>query len=231
MITWAQWGLQDGISPVIEEFAFFHDFTIIVLSFITVFVFFIIVKALMNSHIRITLLEGQLIECIWTLIPAIVLVQVAIPSLILLYMLDERFRTQITLKVIGHQWYWSYEYRDLWRDTPSISFDSYMIPQSSMEDSGLRLLDTDNRVTLPYGVSLRIIIRSRDVLHSWTIPSLGVKVDACPGRLNQLNFLSYRPGIFFGQCSEICGANHRFIPICLEMISPVDFFWWAGSGK
>lgn len=212
-----------------EEFIFFHDFTLIVLTFITTLVFWIICKTLINSFIRISLLEGQVIECVWTLVPAVVLIQVAIPSLILLYLLDERFNSQITLKVIGRQWYWSYEYTDFWREHPSIEFDSYMIPVNDIEPGNISLLDVDNRTTLPYNLNVRILVRSRDVLHSWTVPALGVKVDACPGRLNQLSFLSYRPGIFYGQCSEICGANHRFIPICVEFVSPVDYFWWVYS--
>lgn len=234
MITWAQWGLQDAISPVMEEFIFFHDFTLIVLSFITVFVIFIIIKTLFNKLLRLNLLEGQIIECIWTLLPAVVLVQVAVPSLILLYILDEAYRSQVSLKVIGHQWFWSYEYSDHWRDTPMVEFDSYIIggeprvpgcdyPHASI----FRLLDVDNRTTLPFRVSIRIVVRSADVLHSWTVPSLGVKVDAAPGRLNQLNFLRYRPGLYFGQCSEICGANHRFMPIRVEFIAPLDYFWWV----
>jgi len=227
IITWSQWGLQDAVSPVIEEFIFFHDFTLIVLTFITTLVFWVICKRLVNSYMSMSLLEGQVIECVWTLVPAVVLIQVAIPSLILLYLLDETFNTQITIKVIGSQWYWSYEYTDFWGKHPSLEFDSYMLPIREMGPRGIRLLDVDNRTTLPYGLNVRMLVRSSDVLHRWTVPSLGVKVDACPGRLNQLNFMRYRPGIFYGQCSEICGANHRFIPICLEFISPTDYFWWV----
>ena len=105
-----------------------------------------------------------------------------------------------------------------------MEFDSYIVPLSDIKCDGISLLDVDNRTTLPYGLNVRILVRSRDVLHSWTVPALGVKVDACPGRLNQLNFLRYRPGVFYGQCSEICGANHSFMPICLEFVSPVDYF-------
>lgn len=227
MITWAQWGIQDALSPVIEEFLFFHDFAFIVLSFITAFVSYVIVNSLISTHIALNILEGQIIECIWTLVPAIVLIQVAIPSLILLYILDEGYNAQLTLKVIGHQWYWRYEYTELWGDKPRVDFDSYMIPEANLPSNGLRLLDVDNRTTLPYNVTIRILVSSSDVLHSWAIPRLGVKADASPGRLNQLNFIRYRPGLYFGQCSEICGANHRFIPIRVEFISPIDYFWWS----
>ena len=226
MISWCQWGLQDALSPVIEEFIFFHDFTLIILTFITTFVFLVICESLTNSYVCISLLEGQLIECIWTLVPAVVLIQIAIPSLILLYLLDESFRNQLTLKVTGNQWYWSYEYSDMWLNHPVLEFDSYILNMDSLEDRRFRLLDVDNRTTLPMGLSIRVLVTSSDVLHSWALPSLGVKVDACPGRLNQLNFIRYRPGLFYGQCSEICGANHRFMPICVEFLNFQDYFFW-----
>ena len=226
MRTWNQWAFQDALSAVIEEFLFFNDFSLIILSFITTFVFIIILKTLGNKFIRLNLLEGQLIECIWTLIPAIILIQVAIPSLTLLYLLDETLKTQISIKVIGHQWYWSYEFSDLWRNSYSFNFDSYI----QLERTGnIRLLDVDNRVTLPFNVSTRVLVRSADVLHSWAIPPLGIKIDASPGRLNQVHFIRYRPGVFFGQCSEICGANHRFIPITIEFILSKDFWWWVSN--
>lgn len=231
MITWTQWRLQDALSPVIEEFIFFNDFTITILIFITTFVVYVLYITMLNPFIHITLLEGQIIECVWTLVPAIVLVQIAVPSLTLLYILDESSNSQITLKAIAHQWYWSYEYTDIWGGSPLILFDSYITPLTEMTKKTYRLLDTDNRVTLPFNTSIRILVTSADVLHSWTIPSIGVKVDASPGRLNQLNFISYRPGLFYGQCSEICGANHRFMPISVEFISPLDFFWWSVSEK
>lgn len=156
------------------------------------------------------------------------LFQIGVPSLTLLYIVDETTVTsQISLKAIGHQWYWSYEYRDRWSDTPPVAYDSYMTPASELNRRGTRLLEVDNRTPLPYNVVVRAIVTSADVLHSWALPSLGVKVDACPGRLNQQSFIGYRPGVYYGQCSEICGSNHRFIPIVIEFISPGDYFWWA----
>ena len=212
-----------------EELIFLHDFINIILVFIISFVGFIILIILLNSFINKNLLESQIIECIWTIIPAIILVQIAIPSLLLLYILDEAIDSCLTLKVLGHQWYWSYEYTDFWSlpNNIQIEFDSYIIPSNEIEDNIFRLLDVDNRTILPYNIHVRILISSADVLHAWTVPSLGVKADAVPGRLNQLKFISQRAGLFYGQCSEICGANHRFIPISLEIILPNNFLNWS----
>lgn len=183
---------------------------------------------LFNKYININLLERQMIECVWTIIPAVILIQIAIPSLILLYILDESIDSSITIKVIGHQWYWSYEYTDFWSisNNNQIEFDSYIIPSNELEENMFRLLDVDNRTIIPYNINIRMLISSADVLHSWTIPSLGVKADAIPGRLNQLKFISQRPGIFFGQCSEICGANHSFMPIVVEIVNIKNFLNW-----
>ncbi len=225
MRYWGQWGFQDAVSPIIEEFIDFHDFAIILVLFITIIVFWVILSTSLNQVICFSLIEGQIIEWIWTLIPALVLIQIAVPSLILLYLLDEFFQCHITVKSVGHQWYWSYEYRDEWNNGPAIEFDSYMDLRGNNEI--IRLLDVDNRLTLPFELRIRIVVTSMDVLHSWTVPTLGVKADATPGRLNQINLISYRPGVYYGQCSEICGANHSFMPICVEFISMDDYFWWV----
>lgn len=231
MATWAQFGLQDGASPVMEEFIFFHDFTLIVLTFIISFVFYLIGGLMVNPWVNRGLLEGQILERIWTVIPAVILMQVAVPSLLLLYMLDETVSCRLTLKAVGHQWYWRYEYSDFWSPAlgKGVEFDSYIVPTNELEPGIVRLLDVDNRVVLPFGTHTRVLVRAADVLHSWTVPVLGVKADACPGRLNQIKFISYRPGVFYGQCSEICGANHRFIPIVVELVRSNDFLSWVGT--
>jgi len=199
-----------------------------ILIFIISFVGYIIVRIVWNSYISINLLERQIIECIWTIIPAVILIQIAMPSLLLLYMLDESIDSTLTLKVLGHQWYWRYEYTDFWSvsNTTQVEFDSYIVPSNELESSIFRLLDVDNRTIVPFNVHIRILITSADVLHAWTVPSLGVKADAVPGRLNQVKFIGQRPGVFFGQCSEICGANHRFIPIVMEIIGTASFLNW-----
>jgi len=219
MATWSNLGLQDRASPLIEQLNFFHDHTLLILIIITILVGYLIFILFFNKFTNRFLLHGQTIEIIWTILPAIVLIFIALPSLRILYLLDEINSPAITLKTIGHQWYWSYEYSDFL----NLEFDSYIVPTNELETNGFRLLDVDNRIVLPINTQIRILVTAADVLHSWTVPALGVKVDGTPGRLNQTNFLINRPGLFFGQCSEICGANHRFIPIVLES-SPTNYF-------
>nr|AWD29574.1 cytochrome c oxidase subunit II [Anopheles gambiae]AWD29639.1 cytochrome c oxidase subunit II [Anopheles gambiae]AWD29678.1 cytochrome c oxidase subunit II [Anopheles gambiae] len=225
MATWANLGLQDSSSPLMEQLNFFHDHTLLILTMITILVGYIMGMLSFNKFTNRFLLHGQTIEIIWTVLPAIILMFIAFPSLRLLYLMDEINTPSITLKSIGHQWYWSYEYSDFL----NLEFDSYMMPTNELETNGFRLLDVDNRVVLPMNNQIRILVTATDVLHSWTVPSLGVKVDATPGRLNQLNFLINRPGLFFGQCSEICGANHSFMPIVIESIPMNYFIKWITS--
>lgn len=219
MSTWSNIELQDAISPLIEQLIFFHDHTLIILVIITIIVGYIIISLTQNNLINRYLLEGQIIELIWTILPALTLIFIALPSLKLLYLIDEVNRPSITIKSIGHQWFWSYEYSDF----KNLEFDSYI---KSYEISQFRLLDVDNRVILPFLTQIRILTCSYDVIHSWTIPRLGVKVDSLPGRLNQAAFILSRPGLIFGQCSEICGSNHRFIPISIERIRIINFIKW-----
>nr|YP_009330380.1 cytochrome c oxidase subunit II [Eurema blanda]ANN44646.1 cytochrome c oxidase subunit 2 [Eurema blanda] len=224
MATWSNFNLQNSASPLMEQMIFFHDHTLMILMMITILVMYLMMNLFFNKFINRFLLEGQMIELIWTIIPAITLIFIALPSLRLLYLIDELNNPLITLKSIGHQWYWSYEYTDF----NNIEFDSYMINDSNSLNN-FRLLDVDNRVILPMNNQIRILVTATDVIHSWTIPALGVKVDANPGRLNQTNFFLNRPGIFFGQCSEICGANHSFMPIVIESISMTNFIHWINN--
>nr|YP_010147612.1 cytochrome c oxidase subunit II [Epiphragma mediale]QQV67798.1 cytochrome c oxidase subunit 2 [Epiphragma mediale] len=225
MATWANLNLQNSASPIMEQLTFFHDHTLLIVTMITILVGYIMFMLFFNKFTNRYLLSGQTIEIIWTILPAIVLIFIALPSLRLLYLMDEINNPSITLKTIGHQWYWSYEYSDFL----NIEFDSYMIPTNEMSLDGFRLLDVDNRIILPFNTQIRILVSATDVLHSWTIPALGVKVDASPGRLNQTNFLINRPGLFFGQCSEICGANHSFMPIVIESIPSNYFIKWISK--
>nr|AHA03587.1 cytochrome c oxidase subunit II [Athyma selenophora] len=224
MATWSNLNYQNSASPLMEQIIFFHDHTLIILIMITVLVSYLMISLFFNKYINRFLLEEQMIELIWTILPAITLIFIALPSLRLLYLLDELNNPLITLKSIGHQWYWSYEYSDF----NNVEFDSYMI-QSTDNLSNFRLLDVDNRIVLPMNNQIRILITATDVIHSWTIPSLSVKVDANPGRLNQTSFFINRPGIFYGQCSEICGANHSFMPIVIESISIKNFINWINN--
>uniref|UniRef100_UPI0030E392AD cytochrome c oxidase subunit II n=1 Tax=Henricia sanguinolenta TaxID=72675 RepID=UPI0030E392AD len=223
MANWTQLGLQDASSPIMEELIYFHDYTLIVLTLITTIVFYGLASLVFSTNTNRFFLEGQNLETIWTIIPAIILVFIALPSLQLLYLMDEVNTPFLTLKAIGHQWYWSYEYAD-YRE---LEFDSYMIPTDELNNGEPRLLNVDNRVILPSQTPIRVLVSSSDVLHSWTVPSLGIKMDAVPGRLNQVNFFLSRCGVFYGQCSEICGANHSFMPIVVESTNFNNFENWV----
>lgn len=201
---------------------FFHDHSILVLVLITLLISYIIISLLLSKQSNNYLLSGQFIEIIWTILPAIILLFIAFPSLRILYLLDEINKPLITLKTIGHQWYWRYEYSNF----NNIEFDSYIKNTNDINNNNFRLLETDNNIIIPFNFQTRLLVTAADVLHSWTIPSLGVKIDATPGRINQTNFLINRSRIFFGQCSEICGANHSFMPIKLEASSLIYFLKW-----
>uniref|UniRef100_UPI0031F435AF cytochrome c oxidase subunit II n=1 Tax=Yangiella montana TaxID=3141511 RepID=UPI0031F435AF len=223
MATWSNISFQDANSPTMEQLTFFHDHTMMLLTAIMITITYILVSMMTSKITNRFLLHGQTIELIWTVMPALVLMFIALPSLRILYMMDEMMKPAMTVKTIGHQWYWSYEYTDF----KNIEFDSYM--KSSYESSDYRLLDVDNRVVLPMNTPIRVIATSADVIHSWAVPSLGIKVDATPGRLNQAFMLIKRPGIMFGQCSEICGANHSFMPITIESVPMKNFLMWLNS--
>nr|YP_011013755.1 cytochrome c oxidase subunit II [Bittacus lii]WPY71123.1 cytochrome c oxidase subunit II [Bittacus lii] len=225
MSTWGNLGLQNSASPLMEQLTFFHNHTMLIVIMITILVGYLMGTLFFNTLTHRYLLENQGIEVIWTILPAITLIFIALPSLRLLYLLDEVSDPSITLKTIGHQWYWSYEYSDF----INLEFDSYMIPTNELETSGFRLLDVDNRIILPMNTQIRILVTAADVLHSWTVPALGIKVDGTPGRLNQTSFLINRPGLFYGQCSEICGANHSFMPIVIESVPTNIFIKWISA--
>nr|QKE61481.1 cytochrome oxidase subunit II [Dipseliopoda sp. AJB-2020] len=225
MTTWLCLNLQDSSSSLMEQLIMFHDHSLMIIIMITIFIMYIMLNLFFNKFNNRLLHHGQFIESILTIIPSNILLFIAMPSLRLLYLLDEIINPSITLKAIGNQWYWKYEYSDF----KNIEFDSYMIPQNSTNLHDFRLLDVDNRIILPMNSKIRLLVTSMDVIHSWTIPSLGMKIDGTPGRLNQINFSINRPGLFFGQCSEICGANHSFMPIVIESIMPNFFIKWINN--
>nr|AIW80692.1 cytochrome oxidase subunit II [Cheirogaleus crossleyi] len=217
-----QLGFQDAASPIMEELIYFHDHTLMIVFLISSLVLYIISLMLTTELTHTNTMDAQEVETVWTILPAVILILIALPSLRILYMMDEITTPSLTLKTMGHQWYWSYEYTDY----ENLCFDSYMTPSSDLKPGELRLLEVDNRVVLPTEMSIRMLISSEDVLHSWTVPSLGVKTDAIPGRLNQATLMTSRPGIYYGQCSEICGANHSFMPIVLELVPLKHFEEW-----
>nr|QVJ97786.1 cytochrome c oxidase subunit II [Macrophya dolichogaster] len=225
MTTWTNFSLQDANSPMMEQLMFFHDHAMTVLILIISSILYLMMSMMFNKFINKNLLNQQNIEMIWTISPTFLLIFIALPSIHLLYLTDEMNYPLLTIKAIGHQWYWSYEYTDF----KNIEFDSYMIKKNNLKINSFRLLDVDNNMILPLNTQMRILTSSTDVIHSWTIPSLGKKIDAIPGRLNQISLMIKRPGLFFGQCSEICGANHSFMPIVIESIPMIFFLKWINS--
>jgi cytochrome c oxidase subunit 2 len=214
MIFWGQYSLQDALSVTIEQIIYFHDYLMIVIILIIVVVAYFIVFVLSLKTYAASVVADHLVETLWTLLPIVVLIFLVYPSIYLLYLIDE-IRTEFlcTLKVIGHQWYWSYKIEGLL----NLDIDSYIT-----RDRVVRLIDVDNRIVVPSQEYIRALITSRDVLHSWALPSLGVKIDAVPGRLNQFIFIVIINAIVHGQCREICGVNHSFIPIVLEAVNLTD---------
>nr|QDP18019.1 cytochrome c oxidase subunit 2 [Sphenacris crassicornis] len=225
MATWSQISLQDSASPLMEQLSFFHDHTMMILIMITMIVSYSLSYIMFINLKNRNMLHGHLIETMWTMMPAFTLIFIALPSLRLLYMLDDSNDAMITIKTIGRQWYWSYEYSDF----INVEFDTYIHPEKELNQDSFRLLDVDNRTIVPMNSEVRMLTSASDVLHSWTMPALGIKVDAMPGRLNQGTFMMNRPGLYFGQCSEICGAKHSFMPIVLESTSVNLFIKWLSK--
>lgn len=247
-----QLGFQTPATNVMEGIIYFHDDLFVFLILILFFVFYVfgVCITLFSEEnmkgISFKLVHASTLEIIWTIIPAVILIIIAIPSFSLLYSIDEIIEPLYTIKVIGHQWYWSYELVESegfiqilnelssndnieFTSIASEAFDSYMVPASESENHSLyyQYLTVDNHLFIPTEVSSRILVSSADVLHSWAVPSLGVKIDACPGRLNQTSLFIKRQGLYYGQCSEICGVNHGFMPIVVNAVSVNSFIGWV----
>lgn len=229
------WGIyfQDCATPQMEALIELHDHIMFYLFIILLAVSWIILSLILNfvnNKLLISnkyLNHGTLIELIWTITPALILILIAFPSFKLLYLMDEVTDPSMSILAEGHQWYWSYQYPDfLNNDNEFIEFDSYLIPESDLENGALRMLEVDNRVILPELTHVRFIVNSLDVIHSFACPSLGIKCDAYPGRLNQFSILINRKGTFYGQCSEICGILHSSMPIVIESVSLEKFLSW-----
>jgi len=233
-IPW-QIGFQDPATPIIIGIIHFHNHLIFFLVVIGTFVFWLLYRVLVLFKGTDTNAQASKfthstpLEVVWTITPAVLLLFIAGPSFALLYSIDEVVAPNISLKVIGHQWYWSYEYGDFINTNTGkgIIFDSYIVAEDDLSLGGLRLLEVDHRVKLPTNQHIRLLVSSADVLHSWAVPSLGIKIDACPGRLNQVSLYILRQGVFYGQCSEICGVNHGFIPIVVESVDKETYINWV----
>lgn len=227
-----QLGLRGAATPIMERVSSFHTFLMWIITLITIFVLGLLVYVCVKFKEEANPTPSRrthhaTLEIAWTAIPVLILVIMAIPSFKLLYFNDVVPDTEMTVKAIGRQWYWSYEYPD----HGNFTFDAYMLAEDELEEGQLRLLETDNRVYLPAATNVRIQTTASDVLHSWAMPSAGVKIDAVPGRLNEtwVNFTN--PGTYYGQCSEICGVNHGYMPITIEVLPKDEFDAWVATAQ
>ncbi|MAS86991.1 MAG: cytochrome c oxidase subunit II [Micavibrio sp.] len=224
------WGmdLQTSFSPVKERMHDFHTMLLYIITAIVLFVLFLLLYVIFRFNKKANptpskFTHNTLIEVVWTAIPVIILMVIAVPSFKLLFYGDRTPDPEMTLKVTGYQWYWGYEYPDF----GDISFSSYMIPDDEIKEGQLRLLETDKAVVLPIETNIQILVTAADVLHSFAMPAFGVKTDAVPGRLNETWTYIEKEGTYYGQCSEICGTNHAFMPIMIKAVSKEDFAAWV----
>lgn len=220
--------LQDSATPTQEGIYELYDhimfYLILILGIVSYILLIIIKDFTKNKFSHKYLRHGQTLEIIWTIFPSLILLLIAFPSFILLYLSDEVLTPAMTIKVIGLQWYWKYEYSDFVNYTgETLEFESYIIPDDMLEEGNLRLLDTDSSLVLPVDTHIRFIVTANDVIHSFAVPSLGIKIDATPGRLNQVSTLIQRTGVFYGQCSELCGVNHALMPIKIKCVNIENF--------
>ncbi|MDG1436834.1 MAG: cytochrome c oxidase subunit II [Rickettsiaceae bacterium] len=230
-VPW-QLDFQEAASPVMAEIHQFHNFLLILSAAIVLFVIFLIAYVLIRFNAKSNPIPSKFthntaIEVIWTVIPIIILVIIAIPSFRILKMAEHTPQADMTIKVVGSQWYWTYSYPD----HENIEFDSYMIQTDDLKPGQLRLLEVDNRIVVPEGATIKFLITAADVIHSFAVPALGIKTDAVPGRTNEAWTRIDKKGVYYGQCSELCGVNHGFMPIAIEVVSKKDFETWLAGAK
>jgi cytochrome c oxidase subunit 2 len=230
-VPW-QTGFQEAVTPVMHQVAAFNDLLMTII--IAIFVF--VVALLFYTMYRFSAkrnpepsktTHNTVIEVIWTVIPIMILIVIAIPSFKLLYFQDRTVDAEMTIKAVGHQWYWTYEYPD----HDDLTFDALMIADEDIEEGQTRLLETDNRVVVPVGTNIRLLTTADDVIHAWAIPAFGIKIDATPGRVNESWFHVEKEGVYYGQCSELCGVYHGFMPIAVEVLSKEAFAAWLIEAK
>jgi cytochrome c oxidase subunit II len=225
-----QLGFQEAATPVKERIADLNNELMIIITLITVLVVallgYVILRFNERAHpVPTRTTHNTVIELLWTVVPVLILVIIAIPSFKLMYYMDRTQKADMTIKVTGHQWYWSYEYPD-YKD---VGFDSNIIPEDQIKPGQKRLLDVDNRLIVPVGSNVRVLIAGSDVMHSWFVPSFGVQMYAVPGRLNETWFNVEKEGTYYGQCNQICGVNHAFMPIVVQAVSKDDFAKWIDA--
>ena len=231
-ITNWQLGFRDPASPVMRAVDDLHNFVLIMMTIITIFVLLLIIYVVIRFRKSVNPIPSKrshhaVLEVLWTAIPVVILIFMAIPSFKLVYQQDVTPEVDMTIKVIGHQWYWEYQYPD----QNGLSFESYMIADEDLQPGQPRLLSVDNRLVLPINKNIQVLITAGDVLHSFAMPSLGVKKDAVPGRLNETWMRIEKEGIYRGQCSEICGTGHGYMPIVIEAVPEEKFLAWIQNTK
>ena len=227
-----QLGFQKAASQGMEDIVWFHDYMLLpIITAITVFVLFLLLYTCVRyrasrNKVASTTSHNTLIEVLWTLIPCLILIVMAVPSFKVLYSQDTIPKADVTIKAVGYQWYWGYEYPD-----ENIIFDSYMVDEKDLKENQPRLLTVDNEVYVPVNKVVKVMITANDVLHAWALPSFGVKRDAVPGRINETWFKADRTGTFYGQCSELCGIKHAFMPITVNVVSEDEYTQWLEEAK
>jgi cytochrome c oxidase subunit 2 len=227
-----QLGMQPAVTPVKEFIGQFHNMLLVIITLITIFVLALLLYTIVRFRASANPVPSKtthhtMLEVLWTVVPVLILVVIAVPSFRLIYYADKAPEVDFTLKVVGHQWYWSYEYPD----HGEFAFDSYMVADADLKPGQARLLEVDNRTVVPVGATVRVVIAGTDVIHSWFVPALGVQKYAMPGRLNEIWFRVDKPGVYYGQCNQICGVNHAYMPIAVEAVDKATFDKWAEEAK
>ncbi len=230
-VPW-QMGFQEAVTPVMERINDFHNLLITISILIVIFVVVLLGYVMFRfrasrNPVPSRTTHNTLLEMIWTVIPALILVVIAVPSFRVLYYMDRAADAEMTIKAIGSQWFWTYEYPD----HGNFVFNSLMVPDDEIGEGQVRLLETDTRVVVPVDTTIRLLVTANDVIHAWAIPSFGIKLDAVPGRINETWFRVEREGVFYGQCSELCGINHGFMPIVVEAVSKERFNEWVEEAR
>lgn len=225
-------GFQEAATPVMRDIEDLHHLLLIIITVITLFVLALLIYVIFRFSAKRNptpsrTAHNTLIEVLWTVLPVMILVVIAVPSFKLLYFMDRTSTPEMTLKVVGHQWYWSYQYQD----NGDFMFDSLMVPEDQLKPGQNRLLEVDNQVVVPIDTNIRVLVTSEDVLHAWAVPAFGVKIDTVPGHLNETWMRIERPGTYYGQCSELCGVNHGFMPIAVRAVSKEEFRVWAEEAR
>jgi cytochrome c oxidase subunit 2 len=223
---------QPPATPVMEKIIDFHNLMLVVEVLIVIFVLVLLLIIIFKFNAKANPTPSKTshntpLEVIWTVVPIIILIVFAVPSMKLLFFMDKAQNPEMTLKVIGHQWYWSYQYPD----NGNFEFDSNIVPDEEIKGDQRRLLEVDNRVVLPVDTEIRILMTSDDVIHNWAVPAFGIKLDTVPGRTNETWVKITKPGTYYGQCSELCGVNHGFMPVAIDAVSKENFKKWVAMAQ